>query len=264
MLKTTPFNPPSLALICLYIFFVGCGAGDSEWAACNEGGECAPVIEVKTIEDELPLKADDKFWVGESAPPGTLIDLGPQMITVPQWPDPSIKKVFISAAKNGNSIAIRLEWKDASVDNKYGPSALYTDQAAIMFPMEISGEPPAITMGNEGGPVNLWLWKAVWQRLATDSEKSAMGGRSQSQWPVDDLNAEGFSTLTAQSHQDVMGQGLRTGAGWGVVFKRRLKTKDSRDVQLTSSAPMAVAVWDGGNRETNGQKGLAGWILLRF
>jgi len=224
------------------------------------------VVEVKTIDGELPLKADDNFWVGENAPPRALIDLGPQVITTPPWPDPSIKKVNIRAAKNDKTIALRLEWEDATVDNQYGPSALYTDQAAVMFPMDISGEPPAITMGNEGGPVNIWLWKAVWQRGVADSEKSAKGaaGRGQSHWPIDDLNAEGFSTLTIQDHQDVRGQGLRTGNGWAVVFKRRLKTKDSRDVQLKNSAPMAVAIWNGSNRETNGQKGLAGWILLKF
>lgn len=221
---------------------------------------------MKTIDGELPLKADDNFWVGENAPPRALIDLGPQMIATPQWPDPSIKKVNIRAAKNDKTIALRLEWEDATVDNQYGPSALYTDQAAVMFPMDISGEPPAITMGNEGDPVNIWLWKAVWQRGASGSEKSAKGaaGRRQSHWPIDDLNAEGFSTLTIQDHQDVRGQGLRTGKGWAVVFKRRLKTKDSRDVQLKNSAPMAVAIWNGSNRETNGQKGLAGWILLKF
>lgn len=224
------------------------------------------MVAVKTIHGDLPLKADDNFWVGESAPPGTWIDLGPQMIATPQWPDPSIKKVTISAAKNDKSIALRLEWEDATVDNKYGPSALYTDQAAVMFPMDVSAEPPAIAMGNEGGPVNIWLWKAVWQRGAADSGKSAKGaaGRRPSHGPIDDLNAEGFGTLTTQDHQDVMGQGLRIGNGWAVVFKRRLKTKDSRDVQLKTSAPMAVAIWNGSNRETNGQKGLAGWILLKF
>jgi len=27
---------------------------------------------------------------------------------------------------------------------------------------------------------------------------------------------------------------------------------------------MAVAVWNGSNRELNGQKGLGGWMLLKF
>ena len=36
------------------------------------------------------------------------------------------------------------------------------------------------------------------------------------------------------------------------------------DAQFTGSTPMAVAVWNGGNRETNGQKGLSDWIFLKF
>lgn len=253
------------ALLFLLVVLTGCGAGDSEWAACNEGEECVPVVKVKTISGDLPIKADDRFWVADGAPAKTLIDLGPQMITIPQWPDPSIKKVNISAAKNDNAIAVRLEWEDPTMDNDYGPSALYTDQAAIMFPMKISGEPPAITMGNDGEPVNVWQWKAVWQRGINDPKaKKAEPGSRRSHWPVDDLKAEGFSTLTIQDHQDVMGQGIRTEKGWGVIFKRRLKNSDTGDVQLTHSAPMAVAIWNGANRETNGQKGLAGWILLKF
>ena len=39
---------------------------------------------------------------------------------------------------------------------------------------------------------------------------------------------------------------------------------DSNDVQFSQSVLMAVAVWNGSNRELNGQKGIAGWMLLKF
>ncbi len=82
--------------------------------------------------------------------------------------------------------------------------------------------------------------------------------------PVEELNAEGFSTLTHQDEQNVSGRGMLTDLGWQVVFKRNLSNQDEHDVQFDGSTPIAVAVWNGGNRETNGQKGLAGWILLKF
>ncbi len=82
--------------------------------------------------------------------------------------------------------------------------------------------------------------------------------------PVDDLNAEGFSTLTLQEHQSVMGHGMRSATGWQVVFKRPLTNSDDQDSQFKGSTPMGIAVWNGSNRETNGQKGIAGWILLKF
>ncbi len=112
----------------------------------------------------------------------------------------------------------------------------------------------------ENYPVNIWQWKAGRQVTADAAQKDS----GSPIFPVEDLNAEGFSTLTHQDEQNVSGKGLRTGKGWQVVFKRNLSNRDEHDVQFDGSTPMAVAIWNGGNRETNGQKGLAGWILLQL
>ena len=40
---------------------------------------------------------------------------------------------------------------------------------------------------------------------------------------VEDLNAEGFSTLTTQANQDVDGEGNWRNNRWSVVFKRNLE-----------------------------------------
>merc|ERR1712096_140515 len=61
--------------------------------------------------------------------------------------------------------------------------------------------------------------------------------------PVEDLNAEGFSTLTTQAHQDVQGNGNWSNNRWSVVFKRTLSTGDANDTQFqTGKTPMAIAV----------------------
>ena len=226
-------------------------------------------MEVLAVSQDPPLDPDSLFWASSDGPKKTVIELGPQLITNPQWPDPSVKKVTVSAAKSQSHIAVRLEWDDASVDNKFSPSNLYTDQAAIMFPLKVGDQVPLITMGEEGSPVNIWLWKAVLQEeMKSDKPDSGKtpkgfpGGGLNS--PVDDMNAEGFSTLTAQEHQDVKGKGIRSENGWRVVFKRQLTNTNSGDIQFKKSTPMAIAAWNGSNRETNGQKGIAGWILLKF
>jgi DMSO reductase family type II enzyme heme b subunit len=252
------------------IFAIACSSsGEPEWALCGDGKLCSPVIEVKTVSNDPALEPDSQFWASADGPKKTIIELGPQLITNPQWPDPSIKKVSVSAAKSSSHIAIRLEWDDATVDNKFSPSNLYTDQIAIMFPLNLGNEVPLITMGEDGKPVNIWLWKAVLQEEIESSKSSSgkpksifPGGGINS--PVDDLNAEGFSTLTAQDHKDVMGKGIRVGNSWHVVFKRKLTNAEEDDVQFKKSSAMAIAAWNGGNRETNGQKGIAGWILLKF
>ena len=82
---------------------------------------------------------------------------------------------------------------------------------------------------------------------------------------VEDLNAEGFSTLTTQAHQDVDGEGNWRNNRWAVVFKRALKTGDSNDTQFGGSkTPMAIAIWDGQNKERNGQKAVTQWNTLHY
>ena len=94
---------------------------------------------------------------------------------------------------------------------------------------------------------------------------------------VEDLNANGFSTLTTQPHQDVIGNGLWepfgsikggccTGPTWRIVMKRALQTQDPNDVQFKggASVPVAFAVWDGANVERNGMKGISTWFMLKM
>jgi len=82
---------------------------------------------------------------------------------------------------------------------------------------------------------------------------------------VEDLNAEGFSTLTTQAHQDVDGEGNWRNNRWAVVFKRALKTGDSNDTQFGGGkTPMAIAIWNGNNKERNGQKAVTQWNTLHY
>jgi DMSO reductase family type II enzyme heme b subunit len=245
----------------LYVSFIwGCGASNTKYSKCLEEGDCTHQLNVKRFSGDIPISPDSKFWNSQEGPQKSTIELGPQLITNPQWPNPSVKQVLVSVARTENQIAVRLEWQDDSVDNGVKQSKLYTDQAAIMFPLNSNKEVPPITMGTEGFPVNIWQWKAVRQVTADSAARDSAAPIS----PVEDLNAEGFSTLTRQDEQSVSGKGLRTDKGWQVVFKRNLTNTDEHDVQFDGSTPMAVALWNGGNRETNGQKGLAGWILLQF
>ncbi|MDH3257152.1 MAG: ethylbenzene dehydrogenase-related protein [Nitrospinota bacterium] len=243
-----------------FCFILGCGASDTKYSTCLEDGDCTSQLDVKPFFGDIPESPGSKFWNSPQGPEKTTIDLGPQLITNPQWPDPFVKKVLISVARTETQFAVRLEWEDDTEDNGIGQSRLYTDQAAVMFPLNSNKEIPPITMGGEGFPVNIWQWKAVRQVTADAAQKDSNANLS----PVEDLNAEGFSTLTRQDEQNVSGKGTRTNNGWQVVFKRDLKNQDEHDVQFAELTPMAVAIWNGGNRETNGQKGLAGWILLQF
>jgi DMSO reductase family type II enzyme heme b subunit len=249
------FYPLALGAILL---FCGCS---SNIEGCLEEGSCGPAIIVSNQDTSLPVDPYDSFWDSKEAPTAISIELGPQMITNPKWPNPSTQKVLIRAAKTSDELVVLLEWEDITRDGNFNHSSLYVDRAAIMFPVETSSEAPSITMGESGIPVNIWQWKSI------GGEKGQPGVKIKSKLAyqtVEDLNAEGYSTLTYQSQQDVKGTALWKDNKWRLIFKRDLVNGDSNDVQFSQSVLMAVAVWNGSNRELNGQKGIAGWMLLKF
>ncbi len=222
---------------------------------------CGPAIKVADFEGSLPDNPFDPFWSSGQAPVPTSIELGPQMITNPKWPNPSTKQVSIRAVKNKNELVVMLEWDDESRDGNFDHSSLYVDRAAVMFPVEIDNEPPSITMGEPGVPVNIWQWKSIGGEKGQPGvkEKEALAYQT-----VEDLNAEGFSTLTYQNQQNVKGTALWEDNKWRLIFMRKLVDDDINDVQFRQSVLMAVAVWNGSNKELNGQKGIAGWMLLKI
>jgi DMSO reductase family type II enzyme heme b subunit len=266
----------------------------------------AKVIQAVKVSGNIPTDPTDPFWsqYGPLKNKHVIIDMDPQMITNPMWPNPSTKWVFVKAATNGKEIAVRLQWTDSSRNDIMVRSQQYKDQAAIMFPVNQSGEEPPFTMGGDGERVNIWQWKATWDKegagkagnvgmadvedqykymvmgsgsyymyepdgklAMSDFDKGTPGtkealrksagasditkrstyvdrgmgknegvynpGRatgnilsdaSMRKSAVEDLNAEGFSTLTTQATQNVDGKGHWNNNRWAVVFKRALST----------------------------------------
>ena len=308
----------------------------------------ATVIKALKVKGDIPLDPTDPFWSNYGPTKGmhVTLDLDPQMVTNPMWPNPATKWVNVKAATNGSEIAVRVEWTDPTRNDVMVQSQHYKDQQAVMFPVNQSGEEPPFTMGGDGEQVNIWQWKATWnkegagqggntsmQDLEDQYKNMGMGsggyymyepdgalkldnatptgepgtkeaardsrgagdiakrstyvdfgmGKNEGVYnpgrathnilsdasmrvsPVEDLNAEGFSTLTTQAHQDVQGEGNWNNNRWAVVYKRALKTEDQNDTQFTGGkTPIAFAVWNGSNKERNGQKGITQWHELQY
>jgi len=124
-------------------------------------------IKAVKVTGSIPTNSDDPFWserYGPTALKHVIIDMDPQMITNPMWPNPSTKYVFAKAATNGKEIAVHLEYNDATRNDIMVQSQQYKDQVAIMFPVNQSGEEPPFTMGGDGERVNIWQWKATWNK----------------------------------------------------------------------------------------------------
>jgi hypothetical protein len=83
--------------------------------------------------------------------------------------------------------------------------------------------------------------------------------------PVQELVAEGFGTLTAQSEAVADGRGVWKDGRWAVVFVRPLKTDDPLDVQLSPGAQTqySLAVWDGAHSDVGGRKQWSNWAPLK-
>ena len=262
------FSFALMSFVMVMTFVSGCGSNSMEY--CVETGECELAVDVAKISSGIPMDPNNPFWAGSDRLQKKTVELGPQMITNPKWPDPSTKAVKVSAVQNDSKIAILLEWDDTTLENKIEVSATHTDQAAIMFPLYPGKEVPSITMGSENEIVNIWQWRAIWEAsLVSESRGKNRDPRILTpsnfrRSPVEDLTAAGFSTLTTQDEQNVSGRGTWQNKTWRVVFKRNLVNSDNADIQFRHPIVMAIAVWNGGNRERNGQKGISNWILLRL
>jgi DMSO reductase family type II enzyme heme b subunit len=147
-------------------------------------------------------------------------------------------------AHDGETLSIRLSWADAQRDDVIDDLDRFVDAAAVMFPL--AGNPNPLTMGEEGAPVNAWLWKAD---RSEPFDVIARGYSTSQRRPA------GASGLVARSvHRD---------SRWAVVFQRPLRAAGGDFVafQADGSARIAFAVWEGSNADRAGQKAVTAEFL---
>ncbi len=209
-----------------------------------------------------------------------------------------VSEVRVAARHDGRTLGILLEWDDPVADESALGVQQFRDAAAVQFPVGSGGlhgpghAEPSYVMGERDRPVNIWHWKADWQldlaryrdrearfpRVVVDDAPfageplfltargvgnlAALGRRS----PVENLIAAGLGTVTAQlpEAQVVRGQGRWADGKWRVVMVRTLRTDSPLDVQFApgENSAIAFAVWDGAQRDRDGQKAVSVWQRL--
>ena len=222
------------------------------------------------IQGDLPQAPDDVVW---SRIPAMTIPLSGQVITRPVWPEPSARALTVRSLHNNQDIAFLLEWQDNTKNDRLTPGT-FRDGVAIGLPL---GDAPAFfCMGQLDHYINIWHWKADWQsdidrRAARTPEKKEGGVRTFEVIPrrissVEDLIGGGFSTLTTKDKQGrVQGQALWKDGVWHVVMHRPLVSEEQEnEAKLVPGRVQTVsfAVWNGENKERNGQKSVAPWFQL--
>lgn len=224
------------------------------------------------IQGEMPKTADDTVWQTASL---ITIPLSGQVITRPVWPEPTVRALTVRSVHNGTDIAFLLEWQDNTKNDRLTPGT-FRDGVAIGFPL---GDAPAFfCMGQLDHYINIWHWKADWQsdidrRAARAPEKKEGGVRTFEVIPrrvssVEDLIGGGFSTLTTKDKQGrVQGQGFWKDGVWHVMMRRPLLSEEQEnEATLVPGRIQTVSfsVWNGENKERNGQKAVAPWFQLRI
>ena len=222
------------------------------------------------VQGDLPNAADDAAW--KKVSPMT-IPLSGQVITRPVWPEPTVRALTVRSVHNGTEIAFLLEWQDNTKNDRLTPGT-FRDGVAIGLPL---GDAPAFfCMGQLDHYINIWHWKADWQsdidrRAARTLEKKEGGVRTFEVIPrrvssVEDLIGGGFSTLTTKERQGrVQGQAVWQDGVWHVVMRRPLASEEQENEATLIPGriqTVSFAVWNGENKERNGQKAVAPWFQL--
>ena len=238
------------------------------------------------INDEFVLDPYHKLWENI---PEKVVKLLP--LNARKRP---ISHIKIRSALNDDAVAFRLEWEDPVPDRSSSRHQDFKDAVAVEFALgdvllhTHGHNEPFFGMGNRGKVVNIWQWRADWQTEIETKEKieyatkgmdlDAMifGGEVNPvdalnpfrDVPVEEMNAEGFGTLTPQpsTKQNVLGKGVWKDGSWSVVLYRTLESLNKWDKRFTNDQEilMAFAIWDGSEQDRNGRKVVSMWQRLHL
>ncbi len=256
------------------------------------------ILSAAYISGELPVM-DLGAEVWQRSRP-LQIPLSAQQVSRPLALETNTRSVTARAIHNETSMAIMVEWQDETQNDANLRIQDFQDMVALQFP--VSEGQPFFCMGQEGGNVEIWLWKAGWQAdfasyrdmesyypdIYTDVmdpigdpiesddlstyypalQAGNLVANHTRPSPVEALVAGGFGSLTSLpvDFQNVQGYGEWANGKWRVIFSRNLESSDNTLASFQSgmSYPVAFAAWDGAYYERNGQKSTSQWVSLRL
>ena len=247
---------------------------DQLWALAHYTRSLAPedppgiteVVRGVLFEDSpIPSSVNDEAWEGVER---AYLPLVGQIIVMPRWFDPRVDGVWVQAAHDGETVAVRVTWSDPTnspdplwADFKSQVISLMQpkegdpqdegptpDQLVVQFPMQmVDGmEMPFFLSGDNRRPVYLWQWQS-------DRDDAFQG------------EARGVGTEVFQSGgQDLTVDASHADGQWQVMFTRPLVTEDEADLDFVTgeAIPIALFAWDGDNGESGTRGAVSSWYFL--
>ncbi|TDJ70109.1 MAG: c-type cytochrome [Planctomycetota bacterium] len=244
-------------------------------------------VPVARVPGRAPRDPADPAW---SRAEGVWISLMPLW-----WRDQRIEGVVVRALHDGETIVVRLSWRDPSYDKDLLGAQSFSDGAAIEISVE--RDPPLFAMGAADHPVDIALWRAAWEAdgIAARDVRDRYPDMVDDGFPdlVGDLREQSITARAVQNSQSLparpsgaealMAEGFgtvgpRTGAPsswtarstweegyWDVVFSRSMNAEIEGEPALSAglSAFLAFAIWDGAFDDRNGQKSVSVWHRLQ-
>lgn len=197
------------------------------------------------------LTGDEKQWVNPASP--IHLNRTPPLFQTDVLDDGVRPAAHVQIQKHDTLLYVKLTWDDQTVDSVQATRAYadagdphiykqqseivdqFPDAACVMVPASApqEGVYPALMMGDEADPVNLYYWRA----------------------------GEGFSVLQAAGRETTTntgatfpGQSSRGHKTWSVVFVIPA---------LGDLTPMAFGIWDGAKAHRDGIKYYSLWYDVR-
>ena len=168
--------------LCKSFFFII--AGTALLFSLNNVSVSQSLEQDATVEENIPMKEPlvvKRINENINSTDKGFEQVGPLMIELQiqdrAFPNGggSIKEVEVKGFHNGETIFFSLIWEDSTKNERAITHAQFRDAVGLMFPLEIvkiSPETPfSPRMGDRGKAVNIWHWKADWEK-----ELNVVGG----------------------------------------------------------------------------------------
>src|SRR5574341_540945 len=111
------------------------------------------------VSGDLPVAdSDSALWQKATA---VEVPLSAQNVTRTMILNTKVKSVTARALHYGSQLALLVEWADDTQNDEMVRVQDFRDAVAVQFPLA-EGQ-PFFCMGQPGGDVNIWHWKADWQ-----------------------------------------------------------------------------------------------------